>query len=198
MPAKGSAAKSPAKAPPAKAAAGGAGAVPLEEFRRIPAFSGLGEEDARLFLSIMKERPAARGEPILLAGEVGDGLYVVLEGRVSIVKRNAKGGEREVAVLEKSEVFGEMDLISDRPHTAGAKAAESSRLLFLPKKEFQELLVAGNPGATSMVIYFARMLAGRLDASNRQMMTMLDEARKPSGGTEFAEFKRRLLKEWTF
>jgi CRP-like cAMP-binding protein len=200
-PAKGKAAKGPSAEGPAAggSAAGGAGGpIPLEEFRRIPAFAGLGEEDARLFLSIMRERPAARGEPILRHGEVGDGLFVVLAGRVSILKRNAKGGEREVAVLERNEVFGEMDLISDRPHTAGAKAAESARLLFLPKKEFQKLLVAGNPGATSMVIYFARMLAGRLDDRNRQMMEMLDQGRKPAGGSEFAEFKRRLLREWTF
>lgn len=192
----------PAARPAAKGAAKGPAPAPaaiaLEEFRRIPVFAGLGEGDARMFLSTMKERPVARGEPILLEGESGDGLFVLLEGSVSIVKRNAKGGERQVALLERNEVFGEMDLISDRPHTSGAKAAESSRLLFLPKKEFQRLLVAGNPGAASMVIYFARMLAGRLDEANRNMMSLLDGDRKSGGGSEFAEFKRRLLREWTF
>ena len=117
-----------AKAAPKKrnSAAAAAPPISLEEFRAIPAFSGMSAKEAGVFLDLMVERPVARGEPILVEGETGDGLFVVLQGRVRISKRNAKGGEREVAVLEKHEVFGEMDLISDRPHTAGAKGAASS------------------------------------------------------------------------
>jgi CRP/FNR family transcriptional regulator, cyclic AMP receptor protein len=196
-----------AKAPPKARAGGGArgngdrepagSVISLADFRRIPAFAGMSEEDSRMFLDLMTERPVARGEPIFREGEVGDGLYVILGGRVSIVKKNAKGGEREVALLEKHEVFGEMDLISDRPHTSGAKGAEGSLLLFLPRGEFQRLLLERHPGATSMVIYFARMLAGRLDHRNQEMMSILEGERKPAD-TEFADFKRRLLREWAF
>jgi len=187
---KAAAAKRAAAAPPE-------GAISLADFRKIPAFSGMGEEDARLFLGLMAERPVARGEPIFKEGETGDGLFVVLEGRVGIVKRNEKGGEREIAGLERHEVLGEMDLISDRGHTAGARGSESTRLLFLPKGKYQRLLRERNPGAISMLVYFSRMLAGRLDNQNKQMMAMLDGVRKPAG-SEFSEFKRRLLKEWSF
>ena len=179
------------------AAAPAAPAISLADFRRIPAFSGMNEEDARVFLSHMTGRPAARGEPILKEGERGEGLYVILQGRVTISKLNAKGGDRDVAVLERHEVLGEMDLISDRPHTVGARARESSLLLFLPRGAFQRLLVERNPGAIMVVIYCARMLAGRLDSQNRQMMDVIDGAKKPAS-SEFSEFKRRLLKDWTF
>ena len=171
--------------------------IVLADLKAIPAFAALEDADAGKLLAVMSVRPVARGEPIFREGEVGDGLYAVLSGRVSITKKNAKGGEREVAILERHEVLGEMDLISDRPHTAGAKGNESAVLLFLPKGEFQAMLAAGSPGAAAMVKYFAVMLAGRLDANNRRMMEMLDNAPKQEG-TEFAEFKRRLLKEWTF
>ncbi len=174
------------------------GKVGLAELRRIPAFSAMAEEDAALFLGLMKERSHAAGEPLFREGEVGEGLFVVLEGSVKIAKKNAKGGEREVAILEKNEVMGEMDLISDRPHTTGARCNLDSRLLFLPRKAFHDLLRKGNPGASSMVVYFARMLAGRLDANNRRMMEILDGAAKAPGSSEFADFKRRLLKEWSF
>ncbi|MCK6480371.1 MAG: cyclic nucleotide-binding domain-containing protein [Planctomycetes bacterium] len=179
-------------------AAGIGAGIGMEELRKIPAFSGLGARDAAAFLGHMVLRSFATGEPVFSEGAVGDGLFVVVEGSIRVFKRNPKGGERELAILRKNEVLGEMDLISDRPHTAGARAAESSRLLFLPKREFQKLLLAGNPGATSMLIYFARMLAGRLDESNRTMMRILDEEKKPVHGSEFSEFKRRLLREWTF
>jgi CRP-like cAMP-binding protein len=153
--------------------------------------------DAGRFLSAMEVRVVAAGEPLFREGQHGDGLFVILEGQVGIHKGNAKGGERQVAVLDRHEVLGEMDLISDRPHTTGARVAADGRLLFLPKRTFQSLLREGNPGAASMVVYFARMLAGRLDANNRRMLEILDASARPAS-SEFSEFKRRLLREWSF
>lgn len=181
----------------ARAPAAPSPSLPLADLRKIPAFAGMGEADAARFLAAMEEREVAAGEPLFREGSLGDGLFVVLEGRVGIHKRNAKGGERQVATLERHEVVGEMDLISDRPHTTGARAQSDGRLLFLPKATFQELLRSGNAGAASMVVYFARMLAGRLDANNRRMLEVLDASAAPRS-SEFSEFKRRLLRDWSF
>ena len=168
------------------------------DLKRIPAFAGMDAGDVETFLALMEVRPVSEGEPIFREGVTGDGLFVILEGSVSITRKNQKGGERELAVLEKGEVFGEMDLISDRPHTSGAKGRAGSRLLFLPKKSFQELLRKGNPGAAGLVIYFARMLSARLDANNKRMIEMLESPKDPARTGEFAEFKRKLLREWSF
>jgi CRP-like cAMP-binding protein len=189
--------KSRARRAPAAARAPVPKSIPLGELRRIPAFAAMSDADAGRFLEEMSERRVAAGEPLFREGTLGEGLFVILEGRVGIFKGNAKGGEREVAVLDRNEVLGEMDLISDRPHTTGARVAADGRLLFLPKGSFQRMLREGNPGAASMVVYFARMLAGRLDANNRRMLEILDAGAKPSG-SEFSEFKRRLLREWSF
>jgi CRP-like cAMP-binding protein len=180
-------AKTPASPAPTKA-----------DLKRIPAFASMEAGDVDTFLSLMEARPVAEGEPILREGTVGDGLFVVLDGSVAITRRNQKGGERELAVLEKGEVFGEMDLISDRPHTSGAKGRSGTRLLFLPKKSFQDLLRKGNPGAAGLVIYFARMLSARLDANNKRMIEILEGPKDAAKAGEFAEFKRKLLREWSF
>ena len=172
-------------------------AVTLADLRNIPAFHGMDEDDAAAFLAHMTERRATAGEPIFSEGEVGDGLFIIVEGGVSITRKNAKGGERELAVLTKDEVFGEMNLISDRPRTSGVRGKSDCRLLFFPRSKFQDLLRKGNRGATVLLLYFARVLAGRLDANNRKMMEVLDAAQRPAS-TEFSDFKRRLLKEWTF
>lgn len=172
--------------------------IPLDELRRIPAFANLSDGDAADLLSVSSVRDLARGDVVFTEGQLGDGLYAILSGSVNVVKRNAKGGERVVATLGVNEIFGEMDLISDRPHTSGIRGAEGTRLLFLPKTEFQRMLRAGSAGATAMVCYFAVMLAGRLDANNRRMISVLDEGAPERRTSEFAEFKRRLLKDWTF
>ncbi len=169
----------------------------LGDLRRIPAFGTVSDGDAATLLRVMEIRSLARGATVFEEGQEGAGLYAILSGRVMIRKRNAKGGDRELVTLVQNEVFGEMDLISDRPHTTSARGAEATRLLFLPKKAFRDLLRAGNPGATAMLSYFAVMLASRLDATNRRMLAMLEspEAERTS---EFSALKRRLLQEWTF
>ncbi len=169
----------------------------LDRIRAIPAFACLSDEDANRVLEVSQVRDLAPGVPVFREGEVGDGLYAILEGHVRITKKNAKGGERDVATLDEDEVFGEMDLISDRPHTSTAKADGIARTFFLPKEAFQAMLKEGNRGATAMVIYLARMLAARLDENNQRMMQVLDRPSAPAT-SEFADFKRRLLSEWSF
>ncbi len=171
--------------------------VTLAALKGIPAFQGMNDADASTFLSLMTVRKVGAGEPVLREGQRGEGLFVILEGSMSITKKNDKGGEREVAVLDRHEIFGEAALVSDRLHTASAKGRQECRLLFLPREEFQRLLLGGNQGATSILAYFARVLAGRLEANNRRMLEIIDVAQRPAS-SEFAEFKRRLLKEWTF
>jgi CRP-like cAMP-binding protein len=158
----------------------------------------MAEGDAAALRAAMVERRATPSESLFREKDPGEGLYVILEGSVSIHRANAKGGDREVATLEAGEVFGEMDLISDRPHTSGARAKTECRLLFLPRERFRALLDGGHRGAAALVLYFARMLAGRLDAMNRRMLDVLDGGKGPARASEFSEFKRRLLKEWVF
>jgi CRP-like cAMP-binding protein len=173
-------------------------AIGIAELRQIPAFARLSDDDAGQILAVAQVCDLARGMLVFDEGQLGLGLYAILSGSVQVIKRNDKGGERILATLDKNEVFGEMDLIGDRVHTTGIRGAEATRLLFIPKTEFQSMLRAGNSGATAMVVYFAVMLAGRLDANNKRMMAVLDEAMPEKRTSEFAEFKRRLLNEWTF
>ncbi|MBF0613927.1 MAG: cyclic nucleotide-binding domain-containing protein [Magnetococcales bacterium] len=76
----------------------------------------------------------ADGETILREGEIGDHLYVILEGRVEVVVDD--GGERpfQLAILEKDGFFGEMSLFSDLPRVASVRALGPVRLMTLDKR----------------------------------------------------------------
>ncbi|MEZ5331408.1 MAG: cyclic nucleotide-binding domain-containing protein [Thermoanaerobaculia bacterium] len=84
-------------------------------------------------------RDIAGGEFIFRQGELGTDMFVIHEGRVEIVRTMA-GEERQVAVLEKGDFFGEMSLLEELPRNASARALTDSKLLEISRPLFARML----------------------------------------------------------
>jgi cAMP-dependent protein kinase regulator len=87
-----------------------------------------------------KSREVPVGEVILSEGQKGDGLYLILSGRVKILKLKGETKQVVVARLKEGEVFGEMSLLSNAPVSATVTAEKRSIILRLPRKAFAEVL----------------------------------------------------------
>src|SRR6266478_2406937 len=91
------------------------------------------------------ERSLAAGATVIREGETTDHLYVLIEGRLEVVK-----GETVVAIItEPGAVLGEMSVLLDQPHTATVRAASDSTVYeisdaasFLREQPAVALLVA--------------------------------------------------------
>lgn len=68
-------------------------------------------------------RSYAKDELIFEEGSQGDHLFVVIEGRVAVV-RDAANARRTLGELGKGEFFGEMALVDRAPRSATAIAIE--------------------------------------------------------------------------
>ena len=75
------------------------------------------------------------GEPVFGKGEEGDGMYVVLDGRVRVHDNG-----RELAVLGADTVFGEFTVLQRQPRTASVTALEPTRLLRFTQEDLHELI----------------------------------------------------------
>lgn len=75
------------------------------------------------------------GEQIFGAGDVGDQLYVIVDGSVEVVSDGTT-----VAKLIKGEVFGEIALVSHRPRNAQVIAITDVDLIAIPRDDFHELV----------------------------------------------------------
>ncbi len=106
-----------------------------------PLFRPLDPEDRRRLIERFLVRPVAAGEVILAAGQEGDGLYVVMQGRFQVHRRLASGGDRLLSELHEGDLFGEISLLLGIPVTAGVTALAPGRLLRLPREDFDELLM---------------------------------------------------------
>lgn len=87
-------------------------------------------------------RHVGAGEILFRAGDPGDALYIVANGRVEVLQapQADTSGERPIAELEEGKAFGEMALLSGAPRTATVRAETDVELVKIEKEDFDRLL----------------------------------------------------------
>jgi CRP-like cAMP-binding protein len=97
-------------------------------------------------LSRVDRRRVNAGEVLFRAGDPGDALYVVANGKLVVLQppSGAGAGESEAPIAELSEgsAFGEMALLSGTPRTATIRAEVDTDLLRIDKKDFDRMIAA--------------------------------------------------------
>lgn len=106
----------------------------------MPLFHALGAEEIAALAAVVRTRRYRRGEVIFHQGDPGDGLHIVLAGRVKISSPSDTGVEAILATLRPGEFFGALALLDGEPRSASATAAEASETLILPRDRFRQLL----------------------------------------------------------
>ncbi|NPA48982.1 MAG: Crp/Fnr family transcriptional regulator [Thermodesulfobacteria bacterium] len=81
-----------------------------------------------------------KGEFIFHEGEEARGFYLVYEGQVKVFKQAASGREQIIHVLGPGEPFGEVAVFAGLDYPANASALTDCVLLYLPRKEFVNLI----------------------------------------------------------
>lgn len=121
--------------------------------REIPLFAGLSEEGLARVSAGATETTAAPGQTLALAGDVGSGMFVLLDGRVSV---ELHGGDIEVVAPD---FVGELALLlPDVGRVGRVRAKTEVRCLSLSRADF-DALVESEP---SFALALLRGLAGRL------------------------------------
>ena len=144
----------------------------------IPLFASL-DESIRLELAAELEPVhVAAGEVIFRQGDAGDGLFLVVSGRlrVSVAADGTEASERMLYDIGRGAIVGEMALLTDRPRAATVQAVRDSDLLLLRVSSFRSLLER-SPALVSGVM---RLLADRLLAVDRLLTE--DRPLAPSPG----------------
>ena len=152
--------------------------------------------------AIAETQEVAAGRDLFREGDPGDGLFLVVEGEIDVVKRGPRG-ERSLARLGEGAVLGEISLLTNEGRSATGRALTRTVLLRLPAARFRGLLEEGSPAAFKIVAAIAEVLARRLAAMNTKVLELTDKA--DSGGTaphalkdkELAEL-HRAMQVWSF
>jgi CRP/FNR family transcriptional regulator, cyclic AMP receptor protein len=98
----------------------------------LPLFSRLSKRHLRGLARFAQVDDHSPGEVIIQAGESGDSLFLVLEGRARVL-----GKSRE---LKPGDFFGEMALVDGEPRSATITATDRVRTMKLPRRSFLKAL----------------------------------------------------------
>ncbi|MEK7705687.1 MAG: cyclic nucleotide-binding domain-containing protein [Myxococcota bacterium] len=102
-------------------------------------FRPLDAQQRKSLVEQFKSREVAHNEKVLEEGQKGDGLYMLISGRVEVSK-NVDGKRKVLAHLKEGDVFGEMSLLTNTPVSANIKTLKKSIILKLPRKTFSEIV----------------------------------------------------------
>ncbi len=122
-----------AREAPEPAGSGGASSAPNAFFAGVP------PEQVSGLLEKMQPSHFAPETLIVVEGEPGDSLFLIVGGRVSVRTRDEEGREVELAKLAAGDFFGEVSLLTARPRTATVIAETAVEALELSRPRVEEL-----------------------------------------------------------
>jgi CRP/FNR family transcriptional regulator len=106
---------------------------------KVPIFSGLTEQELTFLTERTVERKIDGGEIAFSEGDPCAGLFVVRSGNIRIFKSAASGREQVLAIEGPGSSIAELPVFDGGNYPASAQAVSESRLLFISKKDFQDL-----------------------------------------------------------
>ncbi|MCK6552582.1 cyclic nucleotide-binding domain-containing protein, partial [Myxococcota bacterium] len=96
--------------------------------------------DRRALMARFKSRAFKAGDVLVREGNRGEGLYLLLGGRLEVTK--LKDGEPlAIAELTAGDMFGEMSLLANKPTIATITATTDCIVLRLSKRDFDEVIM---------------------------------------------------------
>lgn len=98
------------------------------------------------------------GQPVMAQAEAGDGLHILMSGRVRVVITGEGGREVTLAVLRPGAVIGEMSLFDGAPRSASVVAIEPVATLVLSRQDFFAHLAAHPKTALHLLGEMSRRL----------------------------------------
>jgi len=132
----------------------------LQMLKKVVLFQDLSTRDLIMVDSLMHARNYLADEVIFDEGEEGQGLFVVLSGRVKIAI--PAEADRILIELGPGAFFGEVALLDQSVRTAQARAVEDTQIVSLFRAEFYSLLKTHSAIASRISFQLAKVLAGRL------------------------------------
>lgn len=151
----------------------------------IPLFAGLTEQEANLVLAIFREVSFPPGQTVVAEGDQGDEMFVLIAGKVRVVKSmllrgldlpalTGKDARKVLAVLtgEMHPVFGEMALIDADTRSATVETLENSSFLKTSRDRFFALVEQHPALGCKLLMNLAKRLALMVRSDNREVVKL--------------------------
>ncbi len=145
----------------------------LEVLSSSPLFEMLSNQELEYIADLTRPKRFSAGQTIFEEGELGDSLYLIAQGEVEVVRRDAAGQPKVIATLGPNQFFGEMSLIDKEYRSATVKAKADAELMHLTAENLTAFRKQFRDGFTFVVINIARVISSRLREANTRLTARL-------------------------
>ena len=132
---------------------------------RTDLFRSLSEADRGAVAAQMREATYEAGQLIFGRGDAGEGLYLVVEGRVRLSVLSAEGRVLSFGHAGRGDIFGEIAALDGQARTADATALARAATMMLARPSLKQLMEAKPQLAEAAVALLCR----RLRATSEQI-----------------------------
>lgn len=144
--------------------------------RRVKILADMKDAQLERFAQFMEVQNVRQWTELVKQGEMGDAMYLVLEGELRV--RLMIGGKETILVqLGAGEFFGEMALFDHGPRSADVVANKDSLLLKISAASFGKLFNLAPELAAPFLLSVSKTLAARIRADNKRYKDSVNFAR---------------------
>jgi CRP/FNR family cyclic AMP-dependent transcriptional regulator len=124
-----------------------------ERLATVPLFAHLDPDDRRKIAERVTEAEFPAGQHIVRQGEIGSGLFILLEGSAEVVRDG-----KPIAELGPGEFLGELSALDRQPRVAAVVAKTPTRCLALAAWDLEDLVRTDGDIAIAMLRGLARRM----------------------------------------
>jgi len=148
--------------------------------KQVPIFHDFSNREFRDIEKLIHQRTYKPQDYVFKRQAPGEGMYILLSGKVEIFANDAQGVRNVFAVLGEGDFFGEMSLLDAEPRSASAIAIDHTVLLGFFRSDLMSLLDRNPDLGNRILLNLAKVVVERLRKTN----DLLTEAQKQQASND--------------
>jgi CRP/FNR family transcriptional regulator len=137
--------------------------------RSVSLFKDLDKNELEVVRKRVFEQSVKKDSILFMEGTRGEFLYIIISGRVEIIKKAKDNEEMVLATMAANEIIGEMSLIDSEPRTATARTCDDSVLIVITKQNFNEILHSDPRIAAKILMSLLKVINKRLRIMDKKL-----------------------------
>lgn len=135
----------------------------------VQLFIDLGESELSSIAAISEIKKFKQGEYLFQENNPRLNLFIILSGRVELVKKTAFGKEKLLRIFERTDFMSEGALMDDYPHSTSGKVVEDAEIIVVRKENFDKLFKEDYAVAVKILANISRLISRRMIVASSQV-----------------------------
>jgi CRP/FNR family cyclic AMP-dependent transcriptional regulator len=140
----------------------------MEFVRNVPVFADIEASELAKIVRVGVRKKYKKGSIILLEEETGAALFVIVSGKVKVVRTDDEGREVILSILGENDFFGEMSILDGLSRSASVVAITKTELFMIHRRDFLKLM----QDVPSVAISLLKEMTMRLRKADSQIKSL--------------------------